>query len=46
MAALEEVQVSSFSLERFEALLGERYAEVDEAIDESRQLLTGGSSGT
>ncbi len=41
MAALEEVQVSSFSLERFKALLGERYAEVDEAIDESRQLLHG-----
>ena len=41
MAALEEVQVSSFSLERFKALLGERYAEVDEAIDESRQLLRG-----
>ena len=41
MAALEEVQVSSFSLERFKALLGERYAEVNEAIDESRQLLHG-----
>jgi trehalose synthase len=41
MAALHEVQVSSFSLERFKALLGERYEEVDEAIDESRQLLRG-----
>jgi trehalose synthase len=41
MAALQEVQVSSFSLERFKALLGERYAEVDEAIDESRKLLRG-----
>jgi trehalose synthase len=41
MAALHEVQVSSFSLERFKALLGERYSEVDEAIDESRKLLRG-----
>jgi trehalose synthase len=41
MAALHEVQVSSFSLERFKALLGERYGEVDEAIDESRKLLRG-----
>ena len=41
MAALEEVQVSSFSLERFKSLLGDRYAEVDEAIDEARQLLRG-----
>jgi trehalose synthase len=41
MAALQEVQVSSFSLERFKALLGERYAEVDEAINESRKLLRG-----
>jgi trehalose synthase len=41
MPALHEVQVSSFSLERFKALLGERYGEVDEAIDESRKLLRG-----
>jgi trehalose synthase len=41
MAALHEVQVSSFSLERFKALLGDRYQEVDEAIAESRELLRG-----
>jgi trehalose synthase len=41
MAALQEVQVSSFSLERFRALLGDRYREVDEAIDEARKLLRG-----
>jgi trehalose synthase len=41
MAALADVQVSTFSLERFRALLGDRYREVDEAIDESRQLLRG-----
>jgi trehalose synthase len=41
MPALREVQVSSFSLERFKTLLGERYSEVDEAIDESRKLLRG-----
>jgi trehalose synthase len=41
MAALQEVQVSSFSLERFKALLGERYRQVDEAIEESRKLLRG-----
>jgi trehalose synthase len=41
MPALQEVQVSSFSLERFRALLGERYEEVDEAINESRKLLRG-----
>jgi trehalose synthase len=41
MPALHEVQVSSFSLERFKALLGERYSEVDEAIAESRKLLRG-----
>src|SRR3954454_16543077 len=41
MAALHEVQVPSFSLERFKALLGERYREVDEAIEESRRVLRG-----
>jgi trehalose synthase len=41
MAALADVQVSTFSLERFKALLGDRYREVDEAIEESRQLLRG-----
>ena len=41
MAALHEVPVASLSPERFEALLGDRYREVDEAIDESRRLLHG-----
>jgi trehalose synthase len=41
MEALQEVPVSSLSPERFRTLLGERYEEVDEAIDASRQLLRG-----
>src|SRR6476661_10942287 len=41
MAALQEVTVASLSPERFEALLGDRYQEVDEAIDASRRLLKG-----
>jgi trehalose synthase len=41
MEALREVHVSSFSLERFKALLGDGYREVDEAIQESRKLLRG-----
>jgi trehalose synthase len=41
MAALEEVKVGSFSPERFEALLGDGYHEVAEAIEESRRLLRG-----
>ncbi len=41
MAALQEVTVASRSPERFEALLGDRYKEVDEAIDASRRLLKG-----
>lgn len=41
MSALHEVQVSSFSLERFKSLLGDGYEEVDEAIAESRELLRG-----
>jgi len=41
MAALQEVTVASLSPERFEALLGDRYREVDEAIDASRRLLKG-----
>jgi trehalose synthase len=41
MSALQEVTVASFSPERFEALLGDRWEEVDEAIDASRQLLKG-----
>src|SRR3954462_11640619 len=41
MAALQEVTVASLSPERFEALLGDRYREVDEAIDASRRVLKG-----
>ncbi|HEY6637618.1 MAG TPA: glycosyltransferase [Solirubrobacterales bacterium] len=41
MAALHEVPVSSFSPERFRALLADRYEQVDEAIDVSRRLLHG-----
>jgi trehalose synthase len=41
MDALQEVSVSSLSPERFEALLGDRYEEVDQAIDASRRLLRG-----
>jgi trehalose synthase len=41
MSALQEVRVASFSPERFETLLGDRWEEVDEAIDESRRLLKG-----
>ena len=41
MEALTEVPVSSLSPERFEALLGDRYEEVDEAIDTSRRVLRG-----
>ena len=41
MSALQEVTVASFSPERFEALLGDRWEEVDEAIDEARRLLKG-----
>src|SRR4051794_37500335 len=41
MEALHEVPVSSFSLERFRALLGDGYEEIDEAIKESRRLLHG-----
>ena len=41
MAALHEVPVASLSPERFEALLADRYKEVDEAIEESRRLLRG-----
>jgi trehalose synthase len=41
MEALQEVPVASLSPERFRALLGERYEEIDEAIDESRRLLHG-----
>ena len=41
MAALEEVPVAALSPERFQSLLGDRWEEVDEAIDESRRLLKG-----
>ena len=41
MAALQEVSVASLSPERFEALLGDRYEQVDRAIDASRRLLRG-----
>jgi trehalose synthase len=41
MAALEEVPVAALSPERFQSLLGDRWKEVDEAIDESRRLLKG-----
>jgi trehalose synthase len=41
MEALHEVPVASASPERFEALLGDRYEEVDEAIDASRRVLRG-----
>jgi trehalose synthase len=39
MEALHEVPVAAFSPERFRELLGDRWEEVDEAIDESRRLL-------
>jgi trehalose synthase len=41
MEALHEVPVASLSPERFQALLGDRYEQVDEAIDASRELLRG-----
>jgi trehalose synthase len=41
MEALHEVPVASLSPERFESLLGDRYEEIDEAIDASRRLLHG-----
>jgi trehalose synthase len=41
VAALHEVPVASLSMERFEALLGDRFKEVNEAIDASRRLLRG-----
>jgi trehalose synthase len=41
MEALHEVPVASLSPERFEALLGEGYEQVDRAIEESRRLLHG-----
>ena len=46
MAALQEVTVASFSPERFEALLGDRWQEVDEAIANRGGCSGAGSSGT
>jgi trehalose synthase len=41
MDALQEVRVSSLSPERFRALLGDRYEEMEEAIAMARRLLRG-----
>src|SRR3954470_16914479 len=41
MGALEEVPVPAMSPERFRSLLGDGYAEVDEAIASARELLAG-----
>jgi trehalose synthase len=41
MNALQEVPVASLSPERFRSLLGEGFAQVDEAIATARELLTG-----
>jgi trehalose synthase len=41
MDALQEIPVASLSPERFRALLGDAYEQVDEAIDSSRRLLRG-----
>jgi trehalose synthase len=41
MEALHEVPVASFPIDRFRALLGDGYEEIDEAIDAARQLLHG-----
>jgi trehalose synthase len=41
MGALQEVPVASLSPERFRSLLGEGFAQVDEAIATARELLTG-----
>jgi trehalose synthase len=41
MGALEEVPIASLSPERFRALLGEAYEEVDAAIASSRDVLSG-----
>lgn len=38
---IEQVSVPSFPLERFRALLGERYAEVDEAAQRAAELFAG-----
>ena len=41
MAAIEEVPVSAISLERFRPVLGEGYAEVEEAIERTEEVLGG-----
>jgi len=41
MGALQEVPVAALPPERFRALLGEAYEEVDSAIETARRLLTG-----
>ena len=41
MAALEEVHIPAMSPERFRPLLGDRYKEVEEAIETAREVLTG-----
>ena len=41
MPALTHIPISSASPERYRALLGERYSEVEKAIETARQLLAG-----
>src|SRR2546430_2740487 len=41
MGALQEVPVAALPPERFRALLGDAYGEVDSAIETARRLLTG-----
>ncbi len=41
VGALEEVPIPAMSPERFRAVLGDRYAEVDQAIATARELLSG-----
>jgi trehalose synthase len=41
VGALEEVAIPAMSPERFRSLLGDRYAEVDQAIARARELLDG-----
>jgi trehalose synthase len=41
MEVLEEVPISAISPERFRSVLGERYAEVEEAVGRAREVLAG-----
>jgi trehalose synthase len=41
MGALEEVHIPAMSPERFRSLLGDRYEEVEEAIETARDVLSG-----